>query len=387
MSETTEMTEITEMTDMSEIPETTEMEHRPRLTAEEVARMTDVWVDLASPCHPFFFKSLTDSLTNVRTMVTVREKTETVPLARDVGFDFRTIGKDYENKTLRKFGIPLRTAQLALQMPKADVALSSRNAMCVLAAKARGVPSIHYTDNDICAYVDGLRSEELYHRLEAQATHNIVPAAFRTEVLTDRGADPDSVHTYDGYKEDVYVATFEADPTFPDRLPFDGEEFIVVRPEALSATYVDAEASIVPEILADATDRGINVVYLPRDSGDHAFADGIDESRLYVPDEALSGLELAWHARCILTGSGTMAREAARMQTPAVSFFPSTRISVDQALIDEGEIYHSRDPEAIVDYVDSLTASDARSDLTTAKRVHREVAELTADLINEEVSD
>lgn len=356
-------------------------------TAADISRPVDVWVDLASPSHPFFFKSLTDSLPNARTTVTVREKTETVPLTRDLGFDFRTVGKDYENTTLRKLGIPLRTAQLALRMPAADVALSSRNAMCVLAAKARGVPSIHFTDNDICAYVDGLRSEELYHRLEAQATHNVVPAAFRAEVLTDRGADPASVHHYDGYKEDVYIATFDPDPTFPDRLPFDGEEFIVVRPEALSATYVDAERSIVPDILADATNRGINVVYLPRDAGDHAFAEGVDESRLYVPPEALSGLELAWHARCILTGSGTMAREAARMQTPAVSFFPSTRISVDQALIEAGDIYHSRDPEAIVDYVDSLSKSEARSDLTTAKRVHREVVDLTTALIDDEVSD
>ncbi|SEO22854.1 hypothetical protein SAMN04487948_101214 [Halogranum amylolyticum] len=346
-------------------------------------RPVDVWVDLASPCHPFFFAALTDSLPDVRTAVTVREKTETVPLARELGFDFRTVGRDYENPTLRKLGIPLRTAQLALRMPTADVALSSRNAMCVLAAKARGVPSIHYTDNDICAYVDGLRSEELYHRLEAQATHNVVPAAFRTEVLTDRGADPDRVHSYDGYKEDVYVATFEPDPTFPERLPFDGEAFVVVRPEALSATYVDAERSIVPELLADATARGINVVYLPRDSGDRAFAEGVDESRLYVPPEALSGLDLAWHARCVLTGSGTMAREAARMQTPAVSFFPSTRISVDQALIEAGDVYHSRDPEAIVDYVESLSNRDARSDLSTAKRVHREVVDLTADLITE----
>nr|WP_245781367.1 DUF354 domain-containing protein [Halopelagius inordinatus] len=344
-----------------------------------------VWVDLASPSHPFFFKALTDTLSNVETEVTVREKTETVPLAEEVGFDFETVGKDYENPTLRKVGIPMRTAQLTVSAPSADVALSSRNAMCILAAKARGTPSIHFTDNDICAYVDDLKAEELYHRLEAQATHNVVPEAFETSVLTDRGADSDSVHTYDGYKEDVYVAEFEPDPTFPDRLPFDGEEFIVVRPEALSATYVDADGSIVPDILAGAAERGINVVYLPRSGDDEQFADGVPSENVYVPEEALDGLELAWHARCMLTGSGTMAREAARMETPAVSFFPSTRISVDQALIDEGEIFHSRDAEEILDYVESLTDDDVTPDLTRAKRVRREVAELTADLVNESV--
>jgi hypothetical protein len=348
-------------------------------------RMVDAWVDLASPSHPFFFKALTDSLSNVRPTVTVREKTETVPLAREVGYEFVTLGRDYENPHLRKVGIPIRTAQLALRAPRADVALSSRNAMCILAAKARGVPSIHFTDNDICAFVDGLKSEELYHRLEAQATHNVVPKAFQTEVLTDRGADPDSVHTYDGYKEDVYVADFEPDPSFLDEIPFDSGDFIVVRPEALSATYVDADSSLVPGILDGAVERDVNVVYLPREETDRAFADGLPSDRVHVPEDALSGMELAWHARCVLTGSGTMAREAARMETPAVSFFPSTRISVDRALIDEGEIFHSRDAEAVLDYVESVSDRDASPDLSRARSVRREVARLTADLINRSV--
>jgi predicted glycosyltransferase len=341
------------------------------------------WIDLASPSHPFFFDGLTGALDGLDSSVTVRDKTETVPLAREVGFQFRTVGKDYENVHFRKLGIPLRTAQLYLQAPDADVALSARNAMCILAAKARGIPSIHFTDNDICAYVDGLYAEELYHRLEARATHNVVPAAFLTEVLTDRGADPDRVHAYDGYKEDVYVAGFEPDPDFPDRLPFD-DPFVVVRPEALSATYVDAETSIVPELLSGLSDRGLNVVYLSREARDRAFVpDGSD--RVYVPDGALSGLDLAWYARCVLTGSGTMAREAARMETPAVSFFPNTLISVDQALVEDGQVFHSRDPGTVVDFVDSLCARDAVPDRTTARRVRDEVAGLTADLVDREV--
>ncbi|MDS0300414.1 DUF354 domain-containing protein [Halogeometricum sp. S1BR25-6] len=357
----------------------------PAAAARNPAEAIDVWVDLASPSHPFFFKSLTDSLSNIRATVTVREKTETVPLTRQVGYAFRTLGRDYENPHLRKLGIPIRTAQLAFEAPKADVALSSRNAMCILASKARGIPSVHFTDNDICAYVDGLKAEELYHRLEAQATHNVVPAAFRTEVLTERGANPERVHTYDGYKEDVYVASFDPDPTFVDELPFDNREFIVVRPEALSATYVDADGSLVPPILAGAVERGINVVYLPREAGDREFAAGLPENRVFVPNEPLSGLELAWHARCVLTGSGTMAREAARMETPAVSFFPNTRISVDRALIDEGEIFHSRDAGDVLDYVESVSDRDAKPDLSRAKCVRREVAGLTADLVNDMV--
>nr|WP_135823758.1 DUF354 domain-containing protein [Halorussus ruber] len=337
------------------------------------------WVDLVSPSHPFLFDGLVESLSDLRVKTTVREKTETVALARQLGFDFEVRGRDFDNPHLRKVGIPLRTAQLAADTPEADVSLSSRNAMCVLASKARGIPSIHFTDNDITAYADGLWAEELYNWLEARATYTVVPEAFDVGELEKHGASPASVYTYSGYKEDIYVADFDPDPTFTDRLPF--EQYVVVRPEALDAAYVDEASSLVPRILDGVTDAGYNVVYLPRGRGDRGYAAGYDDKRVHVPDGAYDGLQLAAHSRCVLTGSGTMAREAACMGKPAVSFFPNTPLSVDQQMVEEGRILHSRNPDEIADYVAGLDADDARLDRSRSKRVREEVAELTDRLV------
>lgn len=338
------------------------------------------WVDLASPSHPFLFDALTAGLSDCRTTTTVREKTETVDLAREAGFDFGVRGRDFDHPHLRKLGIPFRTLQLAARPPAADVSLSSRNAMCVLASELRGVPSIHFTDNDVTAHVDGLWAEELYNGLEARATYNVVPSAFETRELEKRGADPESVFTYDGYKEDVYVADLEPDPAFTDRLPF--EEYVVVRPEALDAAYVDEAESLVPEILDGATDAGLNVVYLPRGRGDREYAAGFPDDRVHVPDGAYDGLQLAAHARCVLTGSGTMAREAACMGKPAVSFFPNALLSVDRKLVDEGRVRYSRDPESIVDYLAGLDPGDAELDRSRSRRVRDEVVALTNRLVD-----
>jgi hypothetical protein len=343
------------------------------------------WIDLASPSHPFFFGALAEELRDVAVTTTVREKTETVDLAESVGFDYEIRGRDFDNTLLRKVGIPLRTAQLAVQTPDADVSLSSRNAMCVLASRARGVPSIHFTDNDITAYVDDLPFETLYNRLEATATHNVVPAAFEVNELTKHGADPDRVHTYDGYKEDVYVADFEPEPTFTDALPF--EDYVVLRPEALDAAYVDETTSLVPDLIDGLTDAGENVVYLPRGRGDREPADGYPRDEVFVPERAFDGLQLAWHARCVLTGSGTMAREAACMEKPAVSFFPNTLLSVDRELVDEGRVFHSRDAADIVDYVTGISASDARPDRERSVAVRDEVAALTRRLVERETDE
>ncbi|GAA0525096.1 hypothetical protein SAMN04488066_102275 [Halorubrum aquaticum] len=343
--------------------------------------MTEVtaWLDLISPSHPFFFAGLLDDMEDVTLRTTVRRKTETVDLAREAGFDFQTMGRDFENVALRTAAVPLRTIQASVQAPTADVSLSARNAMCVLASRARRLPSIHFTDNDITAYIDAPLVERAFCRFRSTATHHVVPSAFRTSELTRWGADPERIHTYDGYKEDVYVASFEPDETFPERLPFD--TFVVLRPEALGAAYVDEGQSLVPHLLEALDATGTNVVYLPRRQGDRAYADPYPEDRVYVPDGALDGLQLAWHSDGVLTGSGTMAREAACMGKPAVSFFPGPLLSVDRSMVEEGMIVHSRDPDEMVSYLESVGTTDRTPDRSRCFEVREEASSLVRALI------
>ena len=343
--------------------------------------MTEVtaWLDLISPSHPFFFEGLLDDLGDVTFRTTVRRKTETVDLAREAGFEFETLGRDFENVALRTAAVPLRTVQAAVQAPTADVSLSARNAMCVLASRARGIPSIHFTDNDITAYVDAPLVERAFCRFRSTASHHVVPSAFQTSELTRWGADPERIHTYDGYKEDIYVANFEPDETFPEALPFD--TFVVLRPEALGAAYVDEAESLVPRLLEALTAAGTSVVYLPRRPGDRAYADPYTEDCVFVPDGALDGLQLAWHSDGVLTGSGTMAREAACMGKPAVSFFPGPLLSVDRSMVDDGLIVHSRDPDEIVSHLSAVRTTDRVPDRDRCFEVREQASSLVRALI------
>ena len=163
-------------------------------------------------------------------------------------------------------------------------------------------------------------------------------------------------------------------------MPFASGEYIVVRPEALTAAYVDAD-SIVPDLLEAAAERDIGVVYLPRGRGDESYAREYDDNAVYAPNGAMNGLQLAWHARCVLTGSGTMSREAACMEKPAVSFFPNTLLSVDQELVADGRIFHSRDAGAIIDHIAALDPADIEPDRERARTVRNEVVTLTNELI------
>jgi predicted glycosyltransferase len=88
------------------------------------------------------------------------------------------------------------------------------------------------------------------------------------------------------------------------------------------------------------------------------------------------------YSTAVMTGSGTMAREAACMNKVAISFFPSTKkLSVDQKLIDEGKMFHSRNVRDIVDYINNSKDLNNKFDNTRSLSVKNEVVELVKNII------
>ena len=96
------------------------------------------------PILSLLFWQATSALSGVSVAPTVRNKTETVALSREVDFDHTVLGRDFDLPRMRKLGIGVRTTELACRMPDCDVSLSARNAICVLASAVRGVPSIPF---------------------------------------------------------------------------------------------------------------------------------------------------------------------------------------------------------------------------------------------------
>ena len=74
----------------------------------------------------------------------------------------------------------------------------------------------------------------------------------------------------------------------------------------------------------------------------------------------LGDIDACFYADAILTGAGTMAREAACMGVPSVSFFAGSRLlAVDQSLVDAGKMYFSRDVASIMRYLDGAKSGEA----------------------------
>ena len=100
----------------------------------------------------------------------------------------------------------------------------------------------------------------------------------------------------------------------------------------------------------------------------------LKDANFILLNTPLNGLDFVIMQMLVLTGSGTLAREAACMGTTSVSFFPSSKLlSVDQCFVDEGRVLHSRDVDEIVDYTLKGKKEKNNLNFSSSKKVKNQV--------------
>lgn len=318
-----------------------------------------------NPSDVWFFRPLIKELCDCKLKVTLRDRAETVALARSSDIDGEVVGAHYTDRVRKNIGSPLRYARLYFKVRDYDIGLFFENGPAVMVCRLKGKPSILFCDNDLKMIDSGSVLQDIENKLKFNADYLVVPAAAKE--IFGRFCQEHRIIAYDGYKEDVYIADFQPDPDFHEKVPFD--DFVVVRGEALDSSYVGDATTIVPELIKALQREGLQVVFLPREKYDTKHAEGLD---VFIPKEPLNGLDLCYYARAVLTGSGTMAREAACMGKPAISFFPGRQLlSVDRKLVDEGRMMHSRNPAWLARHVASLASTRPVATFERSKVVKR----------------
>jgi uncharacterized protein len=160
----------------------------------------------------------------------------------------------------------------------------------------------------------------------------------------------------------VYVIGFRPDPNFKKNLGIkDGELVITLRPPATEAHYHNPEAEILFDstmrLLADKTN--VKAITLPRNGKQKqqikdAWPELIASGRVIIPETPLNGLDLIWASDLVISGGGTMNREAAALGVPVYSIFRGKIGAVDQYLAQSGRLMLLETPEDVMTKV-SLT--------------------------------
>ncbi len=330
-------------------------------------KKSKLWFDVTNSSHVHFFRPLVEELQGKNDIVmTCRELAETRALLECLNIDYKNFGRHSgNNKCLKVVGHLLRCCSMLPHLNSIDFAFSHGSPAPIMIKYIKGAKLISSYDNEHAM------SFEL---LSNYSDYVMVPEVLE-EVTSKRAGDKTDVTTYPGVKEQIYLADFKPDERVKKSIPFD--DYVVLRAEAWKSDYVENNHVKAYDIAKGLISEGYNIVFLPR----YGFAPGWMErsEQVFIPPP-MNGPQLCWYSKGVLTGSGTLAREAAVLGVPSVSFYSSTPLKVDLLLESKGSVFRSGDTDAIIEYLDN--SGRKRGLLKDAWKVRRCVTERVKEIIS-----
>ena len=292
-----------------------------------------VWIDLDNSPHVPFFRPIIEELNKrgYETFLTARNTCQVCELADLFNLPYQKIGRHYgKNKILKVAGTCFRALQLTrtLVSQRPHLALSHGSRSQVLLAAVVGVPSVVIFDYE---HSKGLPF--------VHPTWVIAP-----EVICDNALNSvrKTMVSYPGIKEDVYVPDFKPNPRILTDLGINREDVVVtIRPPNTEAHYHNPEAEGLFDAVVNFIGHVSNsrLIVLPRTGAQKTFVEDkwsqwCKEGKILMPAQVLEGLNLIWHSDLVVSGGGTMNREAAALGVPVYSIFRGKVGAVDKYLAD-----------------------------------------------------
>jgi predicted glycosyltransferase len=295
-----------------------------------------IWVDLDNSPHVPFFRPIIDELRkrNYDVLVTARDAYQVRELLEFYGVSARLIGRHYgKHKILKGIGTCWRALAVTagVRNEKIDLAITHGSRACVIACALLGIPDILLFDYEFAAKIPGVKPTWL-----------MAPG-----VIADRHkGNGAQIINYPGIKEDVYLSRFRPDYGLKTRLGVPPDDLLVmVRPPATEAHYHNPESE---QLLNETINRfvrtpGTSILLLPRNKRQEAdlrsaWPDAIAQRQILIPDHVEDGLNLIWNSDLVISGGGTMNREAAALGVPVYSIFRGKIGAVDAYLADQGRL-------------------------------------------------
>ena len=304
------------------------------------------WVDMDNAPHVHVLRPIIVELERRghRVEITARDYGQTLPLLEFYGLKARRIGRHGGKSKLRKY-VSFVTRTLSLLSfalgKRFDAAFSHGSRSIVPVARLLGLPLVSLGDYEHTVFPNFMRS---WIRLL------LIPDVIPVEAFAGRGMPHDRICGYPGLKEDLYVHDFHPDPSFLAELHIDLElVLILIRPPATMAHYAVKRSSVVFNQVLDYLCglSSVQLILLPRTRQQGEELKAVVRKRGYtnivIPDTVYNGPSLIWYSDIVISGGGTMNREAAALGVPVFSIYQGPIGAVDRHLIDMGRLIHVKD--------------------------------------------
>jgi hypothetical protein len=311
------------------------------IAVKPTAVQKKIWIDLDNSPHVPFFVPIIPELKakGFEIFLTARDSYQVCELLEYYGIHARVIGKHYgKHKILKLLGTFWRAIVLTyiVRKEKIDISLTHGSRGCFLASGLLGILNITIVDYEHTAKL-------AFNKLAFNKMVMIYPEIIPTDGLASNKI---RILKYPGIKEDVYLPSFHPDPQLRKRLGIAEDELLVaVRPPATEAHYHNPEAEGLLTATLEKFNNmpGARVLLLPRNKNQENelradWTKEIASGKIVIPAHVEDGMNIIWNSDLVVSGGGTMNREAAAMGVPVYSIFRGPIGAVDRFLSSQGRL-------------------------------------------------
>jgi predicted glycosyltransferase len=292
----------------------------------------NLWIDIDNAPHVLVLHPLIRELEarGHRTEITARDFGQTFSLLELHGLKYQAIGRHAGSNKLKK-GIELLRRSFALlryaRSHHFGLALCHGSRGLVLPTQLLGIPLVVLLDYEYT----------FNYPFRQWACRILMPEVIPDEELKQLGFDLSRLVKYPGLKEELYVYDFQPDPTVLNEIGVDPDKVLVVmRPPATMAHYhsVESERLFWSGLSFLCKQPHVQIILLPRTAaqGREIRAHLNSRDNVTIPEKPVYGPNLFWHADLVISGGGTMNREAACLGVPVYSIFRGSLGAVDRHL-------------------------------------------------------
>ncbi len=295
-----------------------------------------IWIDLENSPHVPFFAPIIDELRkrHYTVLLTGRDCFQVKDLVKLFQLDCQISGRHFgKNRVMKLAGLCLRALQLAPTVLRAapDLAVAHVSRSQLIVTSALRIPTLFISDYEFATTSAGIHPTWLMY-----------PELIPTDAFTK---GPSRLLKYPGIKEDVYVPRFVPKPGIREQLGVGEQELLVtVRPPATEAHYYRPESTQLFEAFVEVASQrsDVTLVVLPRNGRQDTWLRQrwpalFSSGKMRIP-ATLDGLNLMWFSDLVVSGGGTMNREAAALGVPVYSVFRGEIGAVDQYLSKTGRL-------------------------------------------------
>lgn len=320
-----------------------------------------IWIDVDNSPHVPLFAPLIRSYqeNGIKVILTARNHSQTIELLQNIGFEgnFEIIGKHYgKNKFHKIVGLLERAKQLVSKLKKlrqnydVKVAVSHGSRSMVLAAKWLKIPILTMYDYEFTeTKIFNLFSDKV-----------LIPEMIPDKTLDKIGLPISKRFKYQGLKEEIYLNYFQPNQTFWDdfestnnvKIILEDKVLVALRPPASTANYhnEDSENLFIELLNFLLSNPNAFTIILPRTEAQKIEIKQLINSNKSFPknyfllEKSVSGLDLANNVDLLISGGGTMNREAVLLGNTVYSIFLGKQGALDLEMEKEGLITFIRQP-------------------------------------------